>query len=117
MLLAQAGRQPHQESCVSAHTLAGTEVQMPASGQARRHPPILTTGDSLGTEFTVHEEIPCWQLQTAGFCPAGLQHTDRTRAPLLQGHLEPAADIHPANSGGKQRIESKRLQSCTGFFY
>lgn len=74
---------------------------MPASGQARRHPPILITSDSLGTELAVHEEIPCWQLQTAGFCPAALQHTDRTRAPLLQGHLEPAADVHPANSEKK----------------
>lgn len=75
---------------------------MPASGQTRRYLPILTTSDSLGTEFAICEEIPCWQLQIAGFCSAALQHTDWTHAPLLQGHREPAADVHPANSERKK---------------
>lgn len=78
---------------------------MPASGQARRHSPILATTDLLGTEFAVHEEIPYWQLQPAGSCTAALQHADGIPASLLQGHLAPAADVHPANS---ERKKSKK---------
>lgn len=97
------------ETHTAAHTLAGREVQVPASSQARRHPLTLTTSDSLGTGCAVHEEIPCWQLQSAGFCPAALLHAHRTRAPLLQGYPELAADVHPANSERRKTVKNERM--------
>lgn len=66
------------------------------------------------TGCALHEEIPCWQLQSAGFCPAALLHAHRTRAPLL--HLELAADVHPVNSERRKTVKNERMAQLLHWF-